>query len=109
MSQEQGVTFFFVRPDAEQEKTDFKTALGNENTRRIFRLVLGVSNALGPSYARDGHSTEYNEGLRAVGLWLAAKIEQAAPGQVAALMRESGEEYAAYQAARSRSNGRPES
>lgn len=95
-----GLTFFFVRPDAAQEKTDFKAALGNENTRRIFRLVLGVSNALGPSHARDEHSTEYNEGLRAVGLWLAAKIEQAAPGQVAALMRESGEDLAAYQAAK---------
>ena len=94
------VSFFFVNPDEEQEKQDFLGALANENARRVFRLLLGVSNALGPSYAQDAHSTEYNEGLRAVGLWLAAKIEKSAPGQVAALMRESGEDYAAFMAAR---------
>ncbi|MBE6441474.1 MAG: hypothetical protein E7022_03960 [Desulfovibrio desulfuricans] len=99
-TQGQGIFFFFVRPDAEQEESDFKAALGNENARRIFRLILSVSRAMGPSYARGGRSTEYNEGLRAVGLWLAAKIEKAAPGQVAALLRESGEDFAAYMAAR---------
>jgi hypothetical protein len=99
MSQaEQGVTFFFVSPNEDQEKQDFLGALANENTRRVFRLLLGVSNALGPSYAQDAHSTEYNEGLRAVGLWLAAKIEKAAPGQLAALMRESADDYAAFHA-----------
>lgn len=98
-AQGQGFSFFFVRQDEEQEKSDFLGALANENARRVFRLILGVSNALGPSYAQDGHSTEYNEGLRAVGLWLAAKIEKSAPGQVAALLRESGEEYAAFIAA----------
>ena len=92
------VTFFFVSPDEEQEKQDFLGALANENTRRVFRLLLSVSNALGPSYAQEGHSTEYNEGLRAVGLWLAAKIEAAAPGQIAALMRESTDDYAAFKA-----------
>ena len=92
------VTFFFVSPDEEQEKQDFLGALANENTRRVFRLLLSVSNVLGPSYAQERHSTEYNEGLRAVGLWLAAKIEKAAPGQIAALIRESADDYAAFQA-----------
>ena len=92
------VSFFFVNPDEEQEKQDFLGALANENTRRVFRLLLSVSNALGPSYSQEGHSTEYNEGLRAVGLWLAAKIEKAAPGQIAALMRESADDYAAFHA-----------
>ena len=88
--------FFFVRPCPEQEAEDMRAALAHEPMRRIFRRLLASSNVMGPSFAADDKSAAFNEGLRAVGLWLAARIERAAPGRVAALMRESGEELAAY-------------
>ncbi|MDR1490661.1 MAG: hypothetical protein LBS65_09325 [Desulfovibrio sp.] len=84
--------FFFVAPSVEQETEDLRSALKYPPMRRIFRRLLAVGNVLGPSKALDRESTEYNEGIRAVGLWLAARIEKAAPGELAALLRESGED-----------------
>ncbi|MDR2800870.1 MAG: hypothetical protein LBB52_06350 [Desulfovibrio sp.] len=91
--------FFFVPPSPEQEREDFRAALKHANTRRIFRRLLNVGNAMGPSKALGEGNTEYNEGIRALALWLAGKIENAAPGEFAALMRESGEERIAWNAA----------
>lgn len=104
MNNGSSVVFFFVKPDAHRTQEDFRAALKNINTRRIFRLLLSVSNAMSPSYGDDNRSTEYNEGLRAMGLWLLANIEKTAPGEVAALMRESSEEYAAHFAAQQKEN-----
>jgi hypothetical protein len=84
--------FFYVAPSVEQEVEDMRAALRHGNTRRIFRRLLSASNVMGISKAVDPESTAYNEGVRAVGLWLATRIENAAPGEFAALMRESGEE-----------------
>ena len=100
-----GAPFFFVEEDAVREREDVRAALKNTNMRRIFRSLLFVSSVMGPSWAQDGHSTEYNEGLRAVGLWLAAKIEKAAPGEAAALMRESAEEFLLYTAKQDKEQG----
>ena len=88
--------FFFVRPCPEQEAEDMRAALSHEPVRRMFRRMLAASNVMGSSLAADGHNTAFNEGVRAVGLWLAARVESAAPGQTAALMRESAEEHIAY-------------
>lgn len=96
MSRENRAGFFFVPPSSDLEKEDFKAALRHPQTRRIFRRLLASGNVMGPSLAMDGRNTAYNEGLRAVGLWLAVKIETASPGDVAALMKESGEDLMAY-------------
>lgn len=103
-----GVPFFFVEGDAARECEDFRAALKNTNMRRIFRSLLSVSRVMGPSLGSSEQATAYNEGLRAVGMWLAARIETAAPGEVAALMRESAEEFLLYTAKQSKEqeNGR---
>ena len=89
---------FFVEPDARRQKQDMRAALNHENSRRVFRRLLAWSNVMGQSWNRDSGAAAYNEGLRAVGLWLAQNIEEAAPGELAQLMRESAEEYQACQA-----------
>lgn len=89
---------FFVEPDARRHKADMRAALRHENTRRVFRRLLAWSNVMGQSWSKDAGAAAYNEGLRAVGLWLAQQIETAAPGELAALMRESAEEFQAWQA-----------
>lgn len=89
---------FFVEPDARRLKEDMRAALTHENTRRVFRRLLAWSNVMGQSWQKDAGATAYNEGLRAVGLWLAQHIEQAQPGELAALMRESAEEFQVWQA-----------
>ena len=89
---------FFVTPDAQRHVDDMRAALRHENTRRVFRRLLAWSNVMGQSWRTDAGAAAYNEGLRAVGLWLAQQIETAAPGELAALMRDSAEEFQAWQA-----------
>ena len=51
------------------------------------RRVLEQSNILSPSYAAgDALGTAYNEGLRAVGLWLKAEMDRAKPGSFARII-----------------------
>jgi hypothetical protein len=55
-------------------------ALSHAETRRILWRVLGQSNLLAPSYVPENSlGTVYNEGLRAVGLWLMGYVEATAP------------------------------
>lgn len=89
--------FFFVGTDAECQKQDMLAALRHENTRRVFRRLLSWCNVMGQSWQSEASCTAYNEGLRAVGLWLAGQIEAAMPGEMARLMRESAEEYQLWQ------------
>ena len=89
---------FFVAPDAARHREDMRAALTHTNTRRVFRRLLAWSNVLGQSWQKDAGATAYNEGLRAVGLWLAQLVEDASPGELAALLRESAEEFQAWQA-----------
>lgn len=81
--------FFYVPESEDQELEDLRTILRLPAGRRQFRRLLSAGNAMGPSMGKDGRSTEYNEGLRAIGIWLATKIETAVPGDVAKLMQES--------------------
>jgi len=98
------VTFFFVPPDPLQQAEDMRAALQHANTRRVLRRLLSVGNVMGPSKAEGEGNTEYNEGIRALGLWLASKIETAVPGEIAALMRESCEDQAAWNAIHRKEN-----
>ena len=98
-------SFFYVRPDVAQRREDMKAALESSNARRVFRRLLGWCNVMGQSWATDGHSSSYNEGLRAAGLWLAQEIEAARPGELAQLMRESADECAEEQAAKKGAGG----
>lgn len=90
--------FFYVPPSEEQELEDLRIILRLPGGRRMFRRLLAIGNVMGPSMGTDGRSTEYNEGLRAVGIWLATKIETAAPGDVARLMQESSNDKQAANA-----------
>lgn len=81
--------FFFVADSPEQEREDLRHILSQPQGRRLLRRLLGTSGVLHPSWAMDGRSTEYNEGLRAMGLWLAVKAEECEPGATARLMAES--------------------
>jgi hypothetical protein len=80
--------FFFVPADPEQEAEDLRLSLKHAAARRVFRRLLAWSNVMGLSRGEGNGTTDYNEGLRAVGLLLAAKIETAAPGEIARLMAE---------------------
>lgn len=86
--------FFLVPASADQANEDMRAALRIPAARRMFRRLLSASRVLGVSFGNDARSTEYNEGVRAVGLWLAAAIETAEPGGLAGLMLESVPEHA---------------
>ena len=83
------VRFFFVPAEEPQELEDLRAVLKLPSGRRVFRRLLDAGNVFGASMAAEGRSTEYNEGLRAVGLWLANRIEIALPGEIARLLAES--------------------
>ncbi|MDR1684869.1 MAG: hypothetical protein LBR82_00230 [Desulfovibrio sp.] len=85
----QAAAMFFVRAYPEQEADDYRTALRNRAMRRIFRSLLSVGNVFGPSMGNTENFTAYNEGIRAMAIRIATKIEQAKPGEVARLMAES--------------------
>ena len=84
------MNFFFVRTSQEQEAEDLRAVLKLPSGRRLCRRLLAIGNVLEASMGKDRQTTEYSEGMRAVGLWLAGRIEMAAPGEFARLMIESG-------------------
>ena len=86
--------FFFTRPEWELEKEDLRAAFEFAPMRRIFRRIFAAANILGPSWAQmhSQQTTFYNEGLRAVGLWLAQRLEAARPGAMSILLEESLQE-----------------
>lgn len=92
------MNFLFVPPDEQQELEDLRAVLKLPAGRRFFRRLLSAGNVLGSSMAADTRTTEYNEGLRAVGLWMAKNIETATPGGLARLILESGNDRQAENA-----------
>ncbi len=94
--------FFFVPASDEQELEDLRAVLRLPAGRRMIRRLLSVGNVMGVSFGKDDRSTEYNEGIRGAGLWLATKIETAAPGEIARLMQESGNDRQAKNATKPR-------
>ena len=94
--------FFFVFGDEHEELEDLRAVLRVTAGRRLLRRLLSVGNTLGVSMAADTRRTEYNEGQRAVGLWLATKIEEAAPGELPKLMLESSNDKLAHNATQRR-------
>lgn len=72
-----------------QAMADMLTALKSPEARRILFRILMQSNILRPSYAKgDALAGAYNEGLRAVGLWLKEEIDKADPAAFARLLTE---------------------
>lgn len=96
------MSFFYVGMDEAQAAEDLRSVLRTAAGRRVLRRVLGKSNLMGSSFGGDNASTEFNEGLRRVGLWLAEKIETAAPGEFARLLAESSNDRLADEAKRKR-------
>jgi hypothetical protein len=78
-----------MMPDKHQARADMLTALGLPETRRLLMRIMAQSNILGLSYAAgDALATAHNEGLRRVGLWLKAEIDQADPEAFARMLAE---------------------
>ncbi len=74
----------------DQDREDLRAMLSAPEGRRVLRRILGATSFIAPSYAPgDALATAYNEGLRAVGLWLFGEIENTAPGEFARLLLES--------------------
>lgn len=72
-----------------QATTDMITALKQAETRRVLKRILQKSNLLRPSYAvGDALGTAFNEGLRAVGIYLKTEIDRADPEAFARLITE---------------------
>ena len=91
--------FFFTAPDGAQ--ADFTAALKNPHARRVFRQLCAWCNVMGQSWTPGGREcADSNEGLRAAGLWLLRQIEDACPGETAALLRESADDWQVFQARR---------
>jgi hypothetical protein len=97
---QQAASVFYVGEYARipaQERDDYRAALQRPEVRRIFRSLLEASRVLGPSLGANEAFSAYSEGIRAVGLFLLAKIEQAAPGETARLMLDSATDIVAAQ------------
>ena len=70
-----------------QVMTDMRTVIEAPEGRRVLRRILEQSNILSPSYAAgDALGTAYNEGLRAVGLWLKVEMDKSRPGSFARII-----------------------
>jgi hypothetical protein len=70
-------------------RSDMRAVLNLAAGRRVLGAVLQASNLLRPSYAPgDALGTAYNEGLRAVGLWLKLEIDRADPEAFARLLNK---------------------
>lgn len=90
--------FFYVPADEERELEDLRALLRLPGGRRLFRRLLSAGNAMNATMCAEARQTEYQEGRRAVGLWLATRLETAAPGELARLMLESVNDRQAAQA-----------
>jgi hypothetical protein len=91
--------FFYVPQNTDQELEDLRILLRMPGGRRLFRGLLSVCNAMDVTmHDSNARITEYREGMRAIGLWLAARIETAVPGDVARLMQESSNDRQAANA-----------
>ena len=72
---------------------DIAAVLLSDRGMRLLRRLVGVSGALGPSYARgDATATAYNEGRRSIGLMLLQEAATAAPDQFPFLLMQEGRE-----------------
>ena len=81
--------FFYVPSGVEQFREDIQTLLQNPAGRRVFRRMFLQANVMGTPWANDARSMEHNEGMRSLGLWFAAAVEEAMPGEFARLLLES--------------------
>ena len=72
--------------------TDMLTALKSPEMRRVLLRLLVHSNIMQASYRENALATAYNEGLRAVGLWLKKEIDKADPEAFARLLTERRKE-----------------
>ena len=71
--------------------TDMVTALNSAEMRRVLLRILVRSNLMQASYRESALATAYNEGLRAVGLWLKQEIDKADPEAFARLLTEKAD------------------
>ena len=72
--------------------SDMLTALKVPEVRRVFLRIFAHSNILQASYRKDAMDTAYNEGLRAMGLYLKKEIDKADPEAFARLLTERRKE-----------------
>ncbi|UQZ90843.1 hypothetical protein C4J81_17160 [Deltaproteobacteria bacterium Smac51] len=72
----------------ENTESDFRKLLKRPEGRRVLLLILRQSGLMAPSFSVDMHSTAYNEGLRAMGIWLKNIIDQIDPAAFARMLAE---------------------
>lgn len=71
----------------------WRSILQAQQGRRVLGEILGQSNLLQASYVPgDALAMAYNEGLRAMGLWLKQEIMRADPALWAALLEQKEED-----------------
>jgi hypothetical protein len=98
--------FFFVPTRGMEAQCDLRDAMRRPEMRRVLRRVLSASNYAGMSKSTTDDQTAFNEGMRAIGFWLAKELESAEAGAVATLMNESAKDLEAYKIKeRSEKNG----
>jgi len=78
--------------DLERERLDWVGALENPGARRIFGRMIYNATFSQSHIQGDALATAFREGVRGVGIEIAHKIEQAKPGEVAALLAETMKE-----------------
>lgn len=59
---------------------DLRHVMSSPQGRRvIFRLIQGLANVMGGSYAGEATATAFNEGRRAVGIGLMLEVQRVSP------------------------------
>lgn len=77
---------------------DTRDALSTVQLRRFFRETLERAGVWKRSYVSgDPYGTAFNEGERSIGLWLLAKLDEAAPEKFAVMMEEKRQEEENFQ------------
>lgn len=72
-----------------QAMADMITALKVPEARRVIIRILAKTNILQPSYTKgDALGTAYNEGLRAIGIYIKGEIDRADKEAFARLIAE---------------------
>ena len=78
-----------ARMAAEQARNDLQAVMATEAGRRFMWALLGDCGMYRASFNNSGSITAFNEGQRAIGLALTARITQECPEQYLAMQGEA--------------------
>lgn len=92
------------KQDRREQLNDVCAVMDTPAGRRFVSRILAQSRVYKTSFAAQNDQTNFNEGMRNVGLWLFDEIEGACPDKILLMMQEHQEKIKEQNHARQRSD-----